>query len=234
MNTEDLEVKNENEHDSSHANDAHHHTVHIEVDGEKYETTKKEMTPNEIIREFGKLDPALHYLVQIHGHGHETIRYEGLGDTPIHLHDGMEFQIMSTGPCTVSDMPQIGVAAFVHGLAEMGLNPVVLPGKPDHVAFDYEVSCGKYAGTKVRHGLIVPADFPLTPPSGPHVTPHIHPIVAGGTHPLGGIHQTHATAFQEALGGHWQYWSRPFPSWALSRKTVAAYMNHIWRLWDSQ
>ncbi|MBI4807972.1 MAG: hypothetical protein HY799_03330 [Nitrosomonadales bacterium] len=234
MNTENLDIGNKNEHGENHADDAHRHTIHIEVDGEEYETSNKKMTPNEIIREFGLLDPSCHYLVQIHDHGHEPTRYEGSGDTSIKLHNGMEFQIISTGPCTVSDLPRNGVAAFVHGLAELGLNPVALPGKPDHVAFDYVVSSGKFAGTKVRHGLIVPADFPLTPPSGPHVSPHIHPIAAGGVHPLGGIHQTQATPFQEALDGQWQYWSRPFHSWATTRKTVAAYMNHIWRLWDSQ
>ena len=234
MNTENLEVDNKNEHIESHADDAHHHAIRIEVDGEKYEATNKEMTPNAIIREFGLLDPSCHYLVQIHDRGHEPTRYEGCGDTPIELHNGMEFQIISTGPCTVSDVLRTGISAFVHELAELGLNPVVLSEKPDHVVFDYEVKSGKFAGRKVRHGLIVPADFPLTPPSGPHVSPHIHSERAGGVHPDGGIHAVHSAQFQKELGGEWQYWSRPFSNWTASRKNVAAYMNHIWRLWDSQ
>jgi hypothetical protein len=38
-----------------------------------------------------------------------------------------------------------------------------------------------------------------------------------------------------ALGGQWQYWSRPpGPEWQAGKKTVAAYMSHVWRLWGSQ
>ena len=40
--------------------------------------------------------------------------------------------------------------------------------------------------------------------------------------------------FQDALGGEWQYWSRPIQDWGAGKKTVAIYMSHIWRLWDSQ
>jgi len=53
-------------------------------------------------------------------------------------------------------------------------------------------------------------------------------------HPTGGIHRDHAMPFQNALGGEWQYWSRPIQDWGAGKKTVAIYMSHIWRLWDSQ
>ena len=78
------------------------------------------------------------------------------------------------------------------------------------------------------------ADFPVNPPSGIHVAGLIHPVQGGGTHPTGGIHRDQAAAFQQALGGEWQYWSRPPAEWAKCKKTVAAYMSHVWRLWDSQ
>jgi hypothetical protein len=48
------------------------------------------------------------------------------------------------------------------------------------------------------------------------------------------VHATQAAPFQQALADAWQYWSRPFTDWANSKKTVATYMSHIWRLWDSQ
>lgn len=211
---------------------SHHHVIHIFVDGEKYDATQETMTPNEIIREFGQKDPSVHYLVQIHGH--EPISYEGLGDKPIELHNGMKFQIISTGPCTVSDLPRTGIEAFLFGLTELGYSPQALPSKPDHIVIEYEVPCGKFAGTKVHHGFIVPPDYPLTPPSGPHVSPHIHPIKTDGQHPTGCVHQTQAAPFQDSIGGEWQYWSRPFPDWAVSRKTVTAYLSHIWHLWDTQ
>jgi hypothetical protein len=122
-------------------------------------------------------------------------------------------------------------AAFVAGLAALGYEAIVLPERPDHVVLDYHVETGKLAGRKVRLGFVVPPDFPVTPPSGPHVSPHIHVIGQPGEHPAGGVH---ASPFTEAAGGEWQYWSRPYKEWATSKRTVPAYMSHVWRLWDSQ
>ncbi len=120
-----------------------------------------------------------------------------------------------------------GVDIFVQGLRDLGYSPVLLPEKPDHVVIDYEVQSGRFVGKKVRLGFIVPPDFPMTAPSGPHVSPHIHPIGTKNTgHPLGGVGKS------ADFGDDWQYWSRPFKEWP--QKTVAVYMRHIWRLWDSQ
>ena len=208
------------------------HEIHFTVDGEPYETTERELTPNEIIRQFAKMDPVTHYLVQIQGNHKES--FQGKGDIPIKMHNEMNFQVISTGPTPVSDVTVTGPAAFCRGLVALGYQPEPVPGRPDHIVIDYEVQSGKFVGKKVRHGFIVPVDFPLTPPSGPHVSPHIHPISPGGQHPTGAVHLTHAAPFQQALGGEWQYWSRPFRDWASSKKTVAVYMSHIWQLWDSQ
>jgi hypothetical protein len=146
----------------------------------------------------------------------------------------MQFQIISLGPTPVSEGPiRTSVEVFIEGLKTLGYSPAALPGKPDHVVIDYEVPTGLFAGKKVRLGFIVPADFPLTPPSGPHVSPNIHTISGrGGQHPTGGV--TNSPIFEEGAGGEWQYWSRSFPTWAQSKKTAAAYMSHIYRLWDSQ
>jgi hypothetical protein len=75
------------------------HEIHFFVDGEPVETDRREMTPNEIISEFGKKDPATNYLVQI---GPPRISYQGKGDESIKLHEGERFQIISTGPTPVS------------------------------------------------------------------------------------------------------------------------------------
>jgi hypothetical protein len=96
------------------------------------------------------------------------------------------------------------------------------------------VPSGTKAGTTVKIGVIVPQDFPETPPSGPHVSPHVFPINTSGAHPHGAIHVQQSANFSQALGEPWQYWSRPFQDWSTGRKTVAAYLSHIWRLWDSQ
>lgn len=129
---------------------------------------------------------------------------------------------------------QAGIELFLKGLGDLGYEPIVLAGKPDHVVIDYVVESGRFAGRKLKHGFIVPPDFPVIPPSGIHIAALIHPVQSGGTHPTGGVHRQHAAAFEQALGGEWQYWSRPFPGWNNSKRTVTAYMAHVWRLWDSQ
>lgn len=211
-----------------------HHPITIYVDGEPYDPPSREMTPNQIIDKAAEKDPATNYLVQIRPHG-APISYKDQGEIPIRLHNDERFQVISTGPTPVSD-PQLrtGVAAFIDGLRTLGFSPTQVPNQPDCVVIDYTVPTGKFAGKLVRHGFIVPQDFPITPPSGPHVSPDIHPINAvQGPHPAAGIHRTQAQPFQ-GLGGDWQYWSRPHPNWAKSKRNVAAYMAHVWNLWDTQ
>lgn len=76
------------------------HEIHFTVDGEPYVTEHRELTPDEIIRKFGERDPAKNYLVQIVAGQKES--YQGKGHIPIKMHDGMRFQILNTGPMTVS------------------------------------------------------------------------------------------------------------------------------------
>jgi hypothetical protein len=208
----------------------HHRTIHFTVDGEECETTERELTPNQIIREFGKKEPATNYLVEIQGD--HKISFKGKGDDKIKMHDCMHFQIVSTGPTPVSD--DCGPAAFVAGLQQLGYEPQALPDHPDYIYFNYRVEVGNHAGQTVRLGLIVPQDFPNIPPGGPHVSPHIHPIHSGSDrpHPYGGVHQS--PEFQRLTGGDWQYWSRPFQDWGQRKRTVTTYMAHVWRLWETQ
>lgn len=214
------------------AAEEHHREIHFTVDGEPCETKHRELTPNQIISEFGKQDPATSYLVEIQGN--HRVSYKDKGNVEIKLHDGMCFQIISTGPKPVSGCS--GAVGFVDGLRKLGYRPEALPGLPDHVFFTYLVEVGRFIGRTVRLGFVVPQDFPDIPPSGPHVSPHICPIHPGGDkpHPVGGVHDSQSQAFQGKAGGDWQYWSRPFVDWAKSKRTVAAYMAHIWRLWETQ
>jgi hypothetical protein len=131
---------------------------------------------------------------------------------------------------------QTGVEVFLEGLRALGYKPMTLHGNPNHVVIDYVVESGKFADTKLRLGFVVPSDFPMTTPTGPHVSPRIHPTHPANDvgHPLGGVHETQSAIFIQSAGGEWQYWSRPAADWATSKKTVAAYMSHVWRLWDSQ
>ncbi len=209
---------------------AKHHVVRFFVDGEEYETRDPRQTPNEIIRKYGHRDPAIHYLVEIKDG--RKISYQGKGDEVITIHDRARFQVISVGPTPVSDgSKRSGVELFLAGLVNLGLNPKQVPGKPANIYFPYTVETGKFAGRTVLLGLVVPDDFPLTPPAGPHMSPHIHPINTGGGHPTGAVHQS--SDFSGVGADPWQYWSRPHQQWA-AKKTVAAYMSHIWKLWDSQ
>jgi hypothetical protein len=93
------------------------------------------------------------------------------------------------------------------------------------------VPVGKYVGRRIKLGFVVPLDFPLSIPSGPHVSPSIHPINSeSGSHPLCGVHANRYTSD----GTDWQYWSRPFNEWSQRKKTVEAYMSHILHLWETQ
>ncbi|QKO20907.1 hypothetical protein [Rhodoferax sp. BAB1] len=208
--------------------------IHIKVDGETEEVQVGVMTARQIIIDLAKRDPAQYYLVQIHGQ--ERISYQDNPGQEIPLHNGMKFQTVLLGPTPVSDITgmKTGAAVFADGLTAAGYKPEALPGRADHLVFDYRVETGSKAGIDVKIGLVIPGDFPVGVPSGPYVTPQVFPIKTDGAHPHGAIHESQAAVFAEALGGKWEYWSRPCNDWNAGRKTVTAYLSHIWRLWDSQ
>lgn len=209
-----------------HIHHAHNEAIKFAIDGEPYRTHAPELTPYDLLKDFAGVDPTTHHLVQIDGKHRES--YAGRETEPIKMHDKIKFQIVSNECATVSDpVVRTGVDAFISGLKALGLNPASLPDKPDHVFCDYEVSSGKRAGLKVKQGFVVPPDFPVTPPGGPHISQALYPIQSGGNHPTGGIHAS-------PFGTEWQYWSRPVPGWAKGKKTVGAYMSHIDRLWATQ
>jgi hypothetical protein len=209
----------------------HNREVRFTVDGEPFETRHPRQTPNYIIDEYSDRDPAANYLVKIKGHG-KDVSYKDKGDIPITIEDCDAFQIISIGPAPVSDgRAKTGVDWFITGLKEASYRPEIVPGKPEHVAFSYQVPTGRYAGQWVNIGLIIPPDFPITAPGGVHITPRIHPNKSGGNHPTGGVHDS---PFQGHLNQSWQYWSRPFSEWGKTKKTVAAYLGHLWKLWDTQ
>lgn len=94
------------------------------------------------------------------------------------------------------------------------------------VDFEYVVPLGRFMGQKVQVGFEIPTDFPIAPPSGPHVSPHLIPINSNGT-----THQTRAHT--SSFGEDWEYWSRPFKSeWNRTDKTVKTYMSYVRKLFD--
>ena len=186
----------------------------ILVNGEPFEAPEKTMTANEILS-LGGLSTDSHYLVEIKGKHQDS--FEGKGNQEVHLHEGSKFISVFTGPTTVSDSQVgdsdaklTGARLFAAQLRAAGYDVTEMPDH--HVEFPYTVSVGKHAGLELEMGLVVPKDFPMTPPTGPHINKLLHPDKGGGTHPAGGIHPS--TSHSKHFGSGWQYWSRPYPKWA--------------------
>lgn len=115
---------------------------------------------------------------------------------------------------------------FIAQMKAMGYEVEELGGR--RIAFPYIIPVGRFAGQQIKMGFEVGEDFPLTPPSGPHLSPQLLPLnPAQLPHPAGGIHSSN-------FGGDWEYWSRPFPNWAGTNRTANDYMRHIRHLFDTQ
>jgi Prokaryotic E2 family E len=118
---------------------------------------------------------------------------------------------------------------FAKELRQMGYD--VTEHSDGCVSFPYTIEIGKFAGQEIRLGFVVPPDFPLSPPTGPHVKPRLLPInTAQGPHPAHGVHESQNKQFD----GEWQYWSRPMPHWQKTQRKVADVMRHIRRLFEKQ
>ena len=125
----------------------------------------------------------------------------------------------------------VGAPLFADQLRHAGTDVVELPDH--HIKMPaYLVEVGKYEGLEVDIGIVVPADFPLTPPSGPHIHKLIHQNRPDGTHPTGHIHSSNRHS--KHFGSDWQYWSRPHPNWSSGAKNALRYMEHVRALWESQ
>lgn len=115
----------------------------------------------------------------------------------------------------------MSASAWITQLRDLGFAAETLVA-PNMVAFPFTVPVGRFLGTETRIAIAVPDD-PLTPPTGPHVTPcllPLHPEQSVG-HPVGGVHPA------PHLGPEWEYWSRPFPGWLQTSRDAAAYLAHI-------
>ncbi len=74
-------------------------TFEYTVDTDPQSTDQQKMTPNEILRKAG-FDPAVYYLVAIHGESQQS--FQGKGDDPIEIHEHEKFVSIFTGPVPVS------------------------------------------------------------------------------------------------------------------------------------
>lgn len=79
------------------------------------------------------------------------------------------------------------------------------------------IPVGKNSGISIDLALQVPNDFPMNCPPGPHFKSI---DVKNWIEPSRNIHDS-------TLGGEWRYWSRPFPDWNRTEKTVRTYFAHL-------
>jgi hypothetical protein len=76
------------------------HEIKFTVDDELLETMAQELTATQIL-ELAELDPTQHYLVLVKG-GKPDTSYENTPNEEVHLHPGIAFASVFTGPTHVS------------------------------------------------------------------------------------------------------------------------------------
>lgn len=116
--------------------------------------------------------------------------------------------------------------SFMEQLCALGYEPELLSG--EFVVFGYEVELGKHIGESVLIALQVPGDFPMSPPSGPFVSPRLLPINPGQGlgRPFDAVHTVAERGFADPQG-IWEYWSRPYTAWPNTDRSVKAYLRHL-------
>lgn len=105
-------------------------------------------------------------------------------------------------------------ADFINQLKSLGYNTQELPHNV--IAIEYVVPVGKNRGKKTLLGFPVDNDFPMNCPAGLHFNSSEdnweEPTQNVSTSPIG-------------LG--WRYWSRRFPDWNRTDKSVKTFMAHV-------
>lgn len=95
-----------------------------------------------------------------------------------------------------------------------------------YIGFKYKIPIGKFRNQEIVIALNAP-QFPNVPPSGPYIKPFLLPINTSiRVAPLGGIHRRNKPT------ADFQYWSRPFPNWNGSEKSMKSYLAFLRTLFD--
>jgi hypothetical protein len=121
----------------------------------------------------------------------------------------------------------MGKSTFIEELKALGYEVVDLGD--DKIYFPYKILSGRFSNQDIQLGFIVPSDFPVSPPTGPHISPWLLPKnTQVQVHPQGGIHDS------PSFGAEWQYWSRPLNHWTQTDRTARDVMAHVRHLFDTQ
>lgn len=116
----------------------------------------------------------------------------------------------------------VGREEFVRQQVELGHAPTLHEG--NWVSISHRIERGTHAGKDVTLAFDVPADFPSTPPSGPHVLPRLRANSDVDRHP--------DRVANSARGNEWMYLSRPFVKWT-AKHGVRGYLAYITSLMET-
>lgn len=117
---------------------------------------------------------------------------------------------------------------MVEELHQRGLTAALVDA--DLVVIDYEIETGPLAGESIELAFKPPPDYPVSPPSGLIMRPHVMPInPEGGDHPRAGVH----LGSHQGLSDDWQYWSRPYADWNTGKRNLDALLGHVRHLFDT-
>jgi hypothetical protein len=121
-----------------------------------------------------------------------------------------------------------GTEAFSAGLKELGYEAEV--GDENRISFPYVIGAGRFKDQSIKVGLEVPADFNVTCPTGPHISPRLIPINPSGA-------GNDRAADSPKFGPEWQYLSRPFvdqqEGWNRTPRNIKAYLRHVKRILET-
>lgn len=121
----------------------------------------------------------------------------------------------------------VGKEVFIYGLQELGYTAEDLDA--NRIAFQYTIKDGRFKDRAIKVGIEVPADFNVTCPTGPHISPELIPIKPNGA--------GNDRAATSPFGSEWQYLSRPFrdqqQGWNRTSRDVKAYLHHVRQILDT-
>lgn len=103
---------------------------------------------------------------------------------------------------------------FITQLQALGYDPIELAHNV--IAISYTVNVGKNRGLKAQLGIPVGRDFPMNCPAGIHFLKQDE-----------GWQEPQRNITNSPLGGGWRYWSRRFPDWNRTDRSVRTFFSHI-------
>ena len=119
----------------------------------------------------------------------------------------------------------MGKEKFIAGLQKLGHK--VRDDNNRIIIDDYSLKGGRFAGQNIKLGFEVPNDFEVNTPHGPHISPRLIPVINTGS-------QNHSERVHESpFGSEWEHFSRPYPGWEKTSRTVAVYMAYVRQLLET-